>query len=268
MYNRKLQIEINTIKDENVSIYSQLDNLLRQYNSKVKERLSFYVSQTEYGKDSLSVEQWAKSLEHELQNTPKIKTPPYKVSKIGYGMTFDLGCGFLTGPIANSFTSKFIFAYGFDFEYNPYILYLRGMIGVSEGKSDIIRNDILWKNGSNTVQTLIDLALGYSVYNKSRIKIAPFIGYGIMEFANKNTNDDTKGHTLLDSNFSLGVNIDYSLTQSVNLVDYSWLNTKEKSGWIIRGRFTAMPFDYGDNLNGWSFNFTIGIGLFGNTVSL
>ncbi len=266
LYSRKLQLEINNSSNLPNSMYQQLNNLLRDFNSQCKERLSFYSYQTDYVRDTITTKQWAISIAHELENTPRKLLPNYDVSKIGYGFSFDLGYGFLTSPANESFNNYFNFSFGFDFEYFPYILYLRGILGFSETKKEIDNQDIFWTKGNTTGIALMDLSLGYSIFKNSKLKITPFLGYGIIEFSNHNRNDEDESETILDNNFSLGINFDYFFYKNLNLVDYSWI--REKSAWILRSRITAMPFDKGKGIDGWSINITFGIGGFGNLINM
>lgn len=266
LYARKFQFNINESPLPNHLMLQKIDQLLRESSSQCKIRLAEFNYDTENSNNSDAIERWKSKIKIELEQTPKILVPSYKVSKFGLGVTFDLGYGFLTNPINKKFSNPFDISYGFDFEYDPIVVYLRGILGFSSIKGTFINKNYEWNKNSSIGIALLDVSIGHPVYEFNRFKITPFVGYGVTEFTNKDLQETTETYRLTDTNFSFGINVDYHFVKNVNLIDYFWL--REKSGWILRARITTMPFDYGNDLKGWTFNFTIGIGGVAKFVTL
>jgi hypothetical protein len=107
--------------------------------------------------------------------------------------------------------------------------------------------------------SVIQLSAGYSVYKSDKYKITPFAGVGIIELAPFSARSKYEDYNIYKTTLIWGINIDYTLYTLLNLV-----NAKEKSAFNIRGGIYVMPFNINDNIEGHSFNFTIGIDWYAN----
>lgn len=266
LYTRKFQYQINESSLSGHLMVQKIDQLLRENSSQCKMRLATFYYETENGTQIEAVKKWSSNIVTELDQTPKIVVPPYEVSNFGLGLTFDLGYGFLTSPMRNNFSNTFNISYGFDFEYDPIVIYLRGILGFSTMNNNLIHKNYEWIKNSSIGLALLDATIGYPIYDVNKIKITPFLGYGVTEFTNKDLQEVTETYRLTDTNFSFGINLDYHFVKNINLIDHFWF--REKSGWILRARITTMPFDYGNELNGWSINFTVGVGGIAKFITL
>ena len=108
--------------------------------------------------------------------------------------------------------------------------------------------------------------MGYPLSINDNYSITPFAGIGWVEFSVRANDQNYKDYRLLDFTYVLGLNFDYNFSKQINLLNYFLF--REKSNWLLRARFTATPFNIDNNIKGWSYNLTIGVGGFANFIDL
>jgi hypothetical protein len=264
LFTRKLQDEINQLKGSSTEISNQLNILLRDYGSRVKGKIGVLYSETNGGLNRTAVEYWNQKTKIELEQQKKNLMPDYSLGRFGLGLSFDIGYGLLTGNSKEYFTNNLILAFGFDVAYKPLIMYLRAILGFNSVKKEFIAEDKTWTTNLNTGIAIPEISIGYPVYNNDKFSITPFAGIGGVEFSVIKNENNYSGYRILSFAEVFGVNIDYMFGRNLDLINYFLF--KDKSNWVIRTRFTAAPYKFNDQIKGWSFNLTIGIGGFSNLV--
>lgn len=266
LYTRKLQDEINRTADDDDDLLNKLHLMLEDYSSRAKAKVAELYSETNNGQSRTAVEYWNQKTKKELELQKRELLPEYKLGKWGLGFTFDLGFGVISGNASEYFSNNFAFAFGFDIGYRPFIFYLRGILGFNSLKKEVMIEDKIWTTNLNTEIAIPEFSVGYPVINNDDYSITPFAGIGGVEFSVIEKNDAYNDYHKTAFTAVFGFNFDYKFSKELNLLkDFLF---KDKSSWLIRARFTAAPFNLNDEIKGWSFNLTLGIGGFGNSLDL
>jgi hypothetical protein len=266
LYSRKLQTEINLLTGDRFEITNKLNTLLNDYGSRLKGQIGMFDYETDGGSNSTGVEYWNQKTKNELKALERSTLPNFYVSKFGIGMSFDFGYGILTGNSTDYFSNNFNFAFGFDVAYKPIMLFLRGTLGFNSIKKDFTSENLNWSKDLNTGIAIPEITLGYPLLINDNYSITPFAGIGWVEFSVRTNDQNYKDYRLLDFTYVLGLNFDYNFSKQINLLNYFLF--REKSNWLLRARFTAAPFNIDNNIKGWSYNLTIGVGGFANFIDL
>lgn len=266
LYSRKLQLEINKLTGDGIEIKNKLNLLLNDYGSRLKGQIGMLDYETDGGSNSTGVEYWNQKTNNELKTVERNTVPDYYVSKFGIGMSFDFGYGMLTGSSTDYFSNNFNFAFGFDVAYKPFVLFLRGTFGPNSIKKNFNSENLNWSKDLNTGIAIPELTLGYPFLINRNYTFTPFAGIGWVEFSVMGNDKNYNDHQLIDFAYVIGLNFDYNFGKQINLLNYFLF--REQSNWLLRTRFTAVPFNIDNNLKGWSYNLTIGIGGFANFIDL
>lgn len=266
LYTRNFQEDINNLSGSTNIIIQRVDELLREYNSRIKNRVAILYSDTQGGLNSERVNFWYHDTKLKLSQQERHFIPEYTLSRFGLGLTFDLGYGVLTGNSTEYFTNNFNLSFGFDVAYRPLILYLRGILGFNSVKKEFMYNDKTWEENLSTGIFVGELTVGYPFPIMNDFCLTPFAGIGVVEFTVPGNDEKYKEHTIDDFSGVFGLNLDYSFSRTLNLLnDFIF---REKSNWVIRTRLTISPFYFNDQIEGTAINFTIGVGGFTNPAIL
>lgn len=266
LYSRKLQAEINQLKGEGFTIKNKLNTLLNDYGSRLKGQIGMMDYETDGGANSTGVEYWNQKTKNELKTMGKKSMPNYFTSKFGIGMSFDLGYGILTGNSSEYFSNSINLAFGFDVAYKPLVLYLRGTLSFNSIKKAFVSESLTWRKELNTGIAIPEITLGYPFLLNRNFSLTPFAGIGWVEYSVIGNDQNYKDYRLSDFTYVMGLNFDYNFSKHTDLLNYFLF--REKSNWLVRARFTAVPYKIDNNIKGWSYNLTIGIGGFSNFVDL
>jgi hypothetical protein len=267
LFTRKFQDDINKLSGSQIDISNKCNLLLRDYLSRIEAKIATMDLETVNGTNSRAVEYWNQKTQSELQLQEKQLLPDYKLGRFGLGLTFDLGYGILSGNSSNYFGNNFDLAFGFDIAYKPVVLYLRAILGFNSVKQDFYFDNKIWTTDLNTGIAIPELSVGYPIFSNNDFSLTPFAGVGVTEFSVFSNDEAYKKQRMTGFAGILGFNIDYMFGKELNLLN-NFIFFRDKSNWVIRTRFTAVPFNIDDKIKGWSFNFTIGIGGFANSIKL
>lgn len=264
LYSRRLQEEINHLSGSAFTVLNKLDELLREYDSKIKNVHAILSGETNDGMNGDRVNYWYNKTRLELSQLERKIIPDYQLGHWGLGVSFDLGYGFLSGGSKDYFSNNFNLSFGFDIGYRPIIFYLRGILGFNSVKKEFTYDNKFWEKDLGTGLAVIELTSGYPVVNNDDFSLTPFCGIGIVEFSVRSSEDRYKKQNIDDFTGVFGLNMDYKFSKVLNLL--GGVFSGEASHWLIRARLTAAPFNMNENLKGWTVNFTLGVGGFINTV--
>lgn len=265
LYSRKMQEEINSISGSIYTIRISLDEILKRFQQQCNSRVENFIASTEYGAKTTVVNYWKGQIETELDKETRIEYPPFTISDWGFGFSFDLGYGILTGSGKNYFSNPGLMAFDFDIQYKSTILFLRGLIGFNSVKQDFLYEDKQWTKGLNSGTAIGDLSVGYPLINSNRFIVTPYAGIGIFEFAVREKSEEYKKHHFTKATVTFGINCDYIFNKKIDFFDDFF--SMGKSHWMVRTRLTAAPFNFDNGIEGWSFNLTVGLGIFSNSIS-
>lgn len=264
LYSRKMQLEINAVSGTINEVRINLDEILKRTQEQCNNRAANFALSSEYGTKSRIVDYWFGKIETELKEEIRNEYPPFSISDWGYGITFDFGYGILTNSSKDYFSHPVLMAFGFDAQYKSTLFFLRAIVGFNKVKQTFHNGKEQWPNELKSGIALADLSVGYPLFSSNKIVLTPFAGLGYMEFSSNDQSEQYKGYSFGKATITLGVNCDYLFNQKIDFFNDAF--SMGKSHYLVRTRITAAPYNFSNGINGWSFNFTVGLGLFGNSI--
>ncbi len=254
---REFQNKLNNTN----SIYG-IDNILHNQNTLLLdevERLNHY---SNFGKNLEAIKTWESLISKKLKQI--VVDNSFSKRNFGIGISLGLSTSILSKNLNTYFKNSLInFNFGFDFAYKKHYLFLNGIMGNTKVSKELLINSQDWKTNQNTNFTIIDFSYGYAILDHSKIKLTPFLGLGITEFS---VNKD-KELRLVDYNVLAGINLYYKYKKTLNLIsNSSFISQKEYRESSISTRLFINKAAFGNFLNGYSVNISIGINWFVHTL--
>jgi len=258
LYSRYLEDELNALVGSYAYISSKAENLLIEYSNRNSDRISEIQFSTNYGTDIQEIMKWSKKIEEELsQNSRKI-IPDYQLTGSGIGGSFELGYGILMGSINSYFSNGPTLSYGFEYNNEPLIFYLHGTLVFGNVSKTFTKDYKIWDKNNHSGLVLINLSIGYNIFENQSFKLSPYFGITLTEFSITDKDKKYDDHQLLSYSPILGIMFDYKFYTSIDIVGYD-LN-RNKTDWFIRTNFFIVPMTYGNDFSGSSINLSMGIG--------
>ena len=259
IHKRRLQHALDRINSQR-EVERTFNLIYNECNTEIDK----FQRQSMDGNDLNSLILWEQKTARELANYPDEKIPEFETRNFGYALHAGFGSGFFTGSLGKHFTSPFNFQYGFDFAFKRSILFLNGTLAWGKAKSDFQN----WDKGQQVTTAILNFSFGYALIDNTKIKLSPFVGWGVIELAGENKEDKENGLRITDHNLIFGINADYKLFTRLKLIPNAYSGIKEKVETSIRARLYITRANYYEDLNGYSINLTFGICGFGNFIRL
>jgi hypothetical protein len=147
------------------------------------------------------------------------------------------------------------------------VLYLRAFIGLGSTVRSPFAYNGDWLQGMKQDVDIPEVSLGVVVYESDAVQVAPFAGIsGIFISPPRDNNGNKVSDLELDlSSWSAGLNADWKIAPGAGLFSAD----ADHGYWLIRTRLTfASVFAPPDQrFSGNIVTFTVGIGMFGRTMS-
>lgn len=255
IYRRKLNNALGRTNS-----YAESQNLFDIYLVKLNEEIEDFEYQFNAGNGIYVIQRKQEEIKRELLQLDEEFLPPLKHSNVGIGMHLGFGADILTGSVNNHFNNTSLFTFGFDIAYRNFVLDIGGGLSNTKVTKEYIEKNT-WVDGTKTGLAILNAALAYNVHNGHRFKIAPFVGWGLLEFSNNNVPEEEKSDfTLVSYSLILGMNLDYKLRQRFKL--NTLLNSRDYSETNVRFRLSVLPVYFYPDLRGYSINLTLGFDIF------
>lgn len=191
-------------------------------------------------------------------------------------VNFGLGKSYPTGPIDSYLQSDIVMDFDVGYNYNNWNISLGGSLHGFEYKdsSKISQIDtIQLSESSNLEYGGVNLKIGYSFFNESRIRLEPFVSIGLNRFVNNihvpdstNIRQNGKYHAVLGLGSEVGVKL---MENIFNFETYSVYTEQEEREFLytplyLNFKFGYYPqvFDSPTNINGDIFYFSVGLECF------
>jgi hypothetical protein len=262
LHKRKLQENLDRLD----GVYLAEDQLHSTLNS-CEKMLAIFRAESNQGADTTVVQKWQKNIQTELNGITDHGIPVFERRNFGYGGHFGFGTGINTGTLGNFFPSTFNFIFGFDLAYRDVTLFLNATLANSKAAM-FYDGEISIPEGERATVAILDFSLGYPVLNRSKFKLTPFAGVGIFEYSEKTKPGKTNVETILAPGFLFGLNTDFKLRKNLSLIPETFLNTREYTEFLVRARVYVSKANIAPDLQGYSINLTLGIGMSGNAIRL
>ncbi len=249
---RQLQLrlfELNSVFDSN--------SLLMDTKRHLEQKIADFQEESNYGLQESTTKKWLDLTYKKLSATNNYLIPDYKKSFWTYGMYAGLDFGMYGNTFKEQFNNTLALTLGFEFSYKKVFLLLNMSLTNSKLNEDIQHQNFSIAKGEKSSISHLNFAVGYPIYDSNRIKIMPFVGYGITGLGeigdHKNKKEITKGSS------SFGINIDFKNRKRVNFTP-SFFNIKEEGNTFIRTRVFLNNTTFNPNLKGYSINIGIAYG--------
>lgn len=110
-----------------------------------------------------------------------------RLSDWGFGVEFAGSYGLFTKELSQNFNNYGGLLVSFDVYYKRFSLFIRDNIAYTKLKKDLPFGNYVWEKGAYADMVLLQLALGYKVFENKRFEISPFVGYGFTSLSANST---------------------------------------------------------------------------------
>lgn len=217
-YRRQLD---SKLQDSSIFTHGQLlDATMRQ----LADDVSRIEMETQYGTDTAALHRWQRKLKAKLAESTPNHTYGYEDAPFSWAFTFDADFLYTGGQLHDYFRSGGGVSWNCEMGYKRAILGFGMGVGGSRSKQDTIYtvdpDNELWRS-DHLASINLYAYCGYSVINRSRYRLTPFVGYGLLGYYY--TPDE--GSSIGPSNGCFHFGFDYNHIFS-NQIDY-WGLTRD-----------------------------------------
>jgi hypothetical protein len=240
--------------------------ILGTIHSMCEEAIDDVKVDTYDGYDSAKVKLWKAYMDDKLDELPVSRTPKIVKRNFGYALFGGMSTGIMTGDLADYFKPSAGIYFGFDFGYKKAVLFLFGNLAWT-GFRSIYEDGQEWTTDNAVRLAIIDISMGYTLFDASKLKITPFAGLGITEFSQPYGPSDNRKTSSMDSkNAVFGCNFDLKLRKAARISFTGSFGGREYVETIFRFRVYSTRVIAAPDLMGYTMNIGIVIGAFGNLL--
>lgn len=271
LYRRELQQMINTAIDLNE------EQLLDSIMQIAIDGTDQYCAKTRYGNDSLAVQEWGVRIASALRNTDSAAASDKAAIQSQHAYTDEplrLGASLLLGFMGTGGEMHDYFSHGFgmgmDFEigYNRHFF----LLGFNIGGASCLKNaynvrsaiDSLCQGDALTILNGY-FGYGYSVVDRAKIRVTPFVGWGGLGYYYTEDGDseyDAQSYGSANGCWHFGVNTQYHINNTI-FAGYHERYSIDLKLFGTYNRFRAIQ----GTPEGFTFNIQLGISMLSGTAS-
>lgn len=248
----------------NLATIFEAQTLFMDIQSELEKQIFDFQQASFDGLQNEVTKQWQATTEKELLETRSFFIPDYKKSNWTYGIYGGMDYGVYGDAYKDIFNSTLALAMGFEFSYKKLFLALNMSLTNSTLNKDLQDNTFLIPEGDKSTISLLNVSLGYPLYETNKFRILPFAGYGITalgEVVEEGDKDEiTQGTTFF------GLNFDFKNRKRVNFTP-SIFNIREEGNTYIRARIFISNSNFNPTLKGYGVHIGIAYGLEGRLLS-
>ncbi|UMB59282.1 hypothetical protein MHL31_09335 [Lutibacter sp. A80] len=241
--------ELNNVYDANSLLMDNIKHL--------EKTIFDFKEEGGYGLQNNITKQWLTNTQEQLSKIPAFEPPNYKKSKWTYGMYGGLDFGMYEEDFSKFFKNTLALSFGFEFSYQKTHLLLNMSFTNSKLNKDFSTNSFLIPQGEKSTISMLNAAVGYPIYETNKLKIVPFIGYGLTALEEVTENKNKGGITKSTSIF--GINFDFKNKKRINFTPI-FFNIREEGNSFIRTRIFMAKSNFDPNLIGYSINIGVAYG--------
>jgi hypothetical protein len=262
LHRRQLQYELDRIRVANIA-----EQKLNQYITKINQEIEVFQEESKFGKIKTVVDQWYYRINDRLHLEEYSKIPSFRTKSIGFGYNFGFGGGILTGTLGEHFQPNLNVILGLDFTYKNSGLFMNMTAGNYSVKKDYPFSHV-WLKGQKSFFTMLDLTYGYTIVDKPKIKLTPIVGISNSAVVREQKESEEKTLRIVDNNLIFGLNVEYKIRKIVSLATLDNAEMRSIRENSIRTRVYISRVNYFNDLNGFSFNFSVGFSIFNKGIIL
>ena len=239
-------------------------NIMRFHLDVADSFMAKMKDETEQGQDAVAVQDYARRVKAELEQTEEVLFDDPRIDPRGFGMGMHWGIGseFYTGPLADYVTPIAGIDFGFDFCFSRVNLFLGGLLGFGgRYKQDIPRNGYQWKAGERMKGGNIEVSSGYTVFDSQWWKVVPFagIGVGFIDYPSNPGNPDKQSDEISGFRYQAGISADLKFYRIVDYVQA----LEGLSEFSVRSRLYVAHTTFPTPAPSWTINFGLSVNMLG-----
>lgn len=258
---QKRQLQKRLYNLENIY---EASNLLNDAKNQLDRKVLDFREEGNYGIQRDVTDNWLAKTTQKLQSTKPFELPDYKKSNWTYGMFGGLDFGINGNEYKEIFNNTISLALGFEFSYKNIFMGLNMSFTNSKLNRDLIDNSLTIPQGERSTIGLLNSYFGYPVYENKKIRITPFVGYGVtfLSEANKKDKEEVSAGTSI-----FGLNFDLKNKKRVNFTP-TFLDLREEGNSYFRARIFLSNSNFNSGLKGYILNIGLAYGFEAKSLSI
>ena len=265
LQSRNLQQTLNRLRRQ-----SEIDSCLRNGMNRLEKEIERFKTVSRQGADSLVVQRWADSVQWLLEQTPdRLESVPlFQPALFGFGAGVGIGSHLYTGSLQEYFRPKAEVHFGLEFALGRTELLLHAGLGGTAVKMDSLPiPGERWSSTDHLELCQLSVACGYRIWDRGKLQIMPFVGYGSSEISTIAGQNDEVKHREKTGGWLGGVCLDYRLRTTLNIAP-NYLPSKECHTLALRTKIYVTQADFTNHLQVMTLNFSLGVNIFDRFVNL
>jgi len=250
-YRRILQQELFQLKNS-----YDANQILEDIQRHLTQEVDVFKDESNLGEHDNIIKKWLQKTNKELAIKPTI--PKFNYSNWGFGIYFGLDFGMHTQQYKQLLNNTVGLTFGLETSYKKVTLSFNGSITNSKLKR-VFNDDFNAPIGDKVTLALLNVTLGYPIYDTKKTRVTPFIGYGLTEFA-EIKKDNKKSAVATGLHF--GINTDLKLKKTIEFTP-DVFNLKGVSYFYVRTHLSVAKSNFNLNAKGYFINFGIAVGIDG-----
>ncbi|WP_146190715.1 hypothetical protein [Polaribacter aquimarinus] len=259
IHKRKFQETIYRI-DDTFSISSLLGDAKNQLEREILD----FQEESNYGIQKDITKKWLLKTTQKLTNSASFKVPNFRKSSWTYGMYSGIDFSAYGNTYNEIFNNTIALGLGFEFSYKKVFMGLNMSFTNSKLNKDLTNNSFKVSKGEKSTIGLLNTYFGYPVYDAKKIRVMPFVGYGVRFFGESGNKDNKKETSAGTSIF--GFNFDFKNKKTVNFTP-TVFGLREEGYSYFRARIFMSNSNFNPNLKGYTLNIGLSIGIEGKLLS-
>lgn len=227
-------------------------------NAKLGAEVAQFRSETGGGDDLGVLQRWQRQVIQRLYDVPDLVTT-FRPAKVGLGIL--LGGSILapTGGLVKILPPQTGLLYGVDLAIGRTTVLLHLSRHSTTLRTGFTDQDQEWAAGMRVQTTLVDVGFGRTLYDGSRNRLLPFIGYRLLDLSPRDRNDERyKGFSITSHTPTAGLIWDVKFGGNANRPD----RVVDRFG-FVRTKLSLSPVLAPKPLSGGLINLQISVGGFG-----
>lgn len=253
IHKRKLQTRIY-----NLANVFEINSLLSDTKTQLDRKILEFQEEGNFGIHKETTDKWLQQTIAEIETTSSFEIPQLRRSNWSYGLYVGLDFGIYGKEYREFFNNTIAVSLGFEFSYKKVFMGLNMNFTNSKLNQNLIDDSLTILKGERATIGLLNISLGYPVYETEKFRILPFAGYGLNFISEAGKQEDkdeiSKGASIF------GVSFDFKNKKTVNFTP-SIYNLKEEGNSYIRARIFMSNSSFNQNLKGYSINIGIAYGI-------
>lgn len=227
-------------------------------NAELGAEVNQFRSETGGGDDLVVLQRWQRQVIQRLYDVPDLVTT-FRPAKVGLGILLGGSLLVPTGKLIQTLPTQPGLLGGLDIAIGRTVVLLQVSRHYTTLQNSFTHHNQEWTDGMRVQNTLFDVGFGRAIYDGTRTRLVPFVGYRLLDLSPRDRTDERyNGFSLASHSPTAGliwdVKVGPNVTQPDRVADRFW---------FVRSKLSVGPVLSPKLLSGGLFNLQISIGGFG-----